>query len=1239
MAVRIESMAEPLPGYRLIERLGGGGFGEVWKAEAPGGLFKAIKFVYGDLEAADDEGARAGQEFKALKRVITVRHPFILSVERFDIIEGRLIIVTELADRTLWDRFRECRGNGQVGIPRDELLRYMQDTAEALDLMNAEYQLQHLDIKPQNLFLVHNHVKVADFGLVKDLEGMLASVTGGVTPVYAAPETFEGKVSRYSDQYSLAIVYQELLTGHRPYTGTTLRQLVMQHCQGTPDLRPLPESDRPLILRALSKKHIERFPSCTEFIESLRRAGQPTTEVQAPAPAPQEAVDPDDIKTNGAPPATAPTCEPDGHSVTCPPGPVACPTPAPAPMSAPTLVPAEPRSTPPAETPSHAGQAVATPSGPARPPSVTVRADGVLLPGVIIGVGKFGLGTLRQLRKEIADHFGSPDALPCLRLLYVDTDPESIQQAPRGPAQLALHQSELVHTRLHRPSHYRKPHHGETDLETWLHPKMLYRIPRQQTTAGVRALGRLAFVDHYKALARRLRIELEECCTPRALQKSVTDTGVHLASFTPRIWLAASLAGATGGGMFIDLAYLVRLQLQDLGYDGAELVGLCYLPHVDRDARRVPELANTFAALRELNHFSTPHCLFSASYEMGELRGPPKRFQWRGPAFHRCLLLGLPPGPLSPGGDDSAGPVFSQAHAATLGTGAHLIFADLATALGRSAERRDAKDEDSPKLKSSKAGEATGRIEATRFHLPGLYRLVWPRRQLLEQAAVVVCRRVVQRWMSKDARALRDVVRQWVEERWQEHGFPADQLISRYRKGCEKALGQSPESVFQVIHQRVTAAFTPMLGKSAPANGEPALNVSVVIEALSELEQLVGIPEECRPTPRPGEPSSYQPGSLENSLKEVAAIVVDRYEQKLAELVVWLIEQPAYRLAGAEEALRQLRAWVENALQTHEQLAHELQQRAAQAYQRLQRQLENTSAATPSSSLWRQAFGRRRESGPSPILVELMELVAAFPKLRYQSMIMQHVTTLYVSLRGLLSDQLREVDYCRARLGELLSLLAESADDQSQQTTLAAGRYLLTDGCSTLDEAVKKLEGTVVPLDLVELDGQIQSVLRRQFKALVHVCMTSANILKSLAPAMQKEARSYLQGRLGATSVAELFLKRAGDTPEKDLDSAFEEAAPEVIASSTVSERIFLAVPQGEAEAQVREVAAKSADGVPWIATKSTDEIVVYREQTLRCLADLKQLGPLGLEAYQKLIATEHFTPHSRNDIVEWGIR
>ncbi len=227
-----------------------------------------------------------------------MRHAYILSIERFDIIDGQLIIITELADRTLWDRFRECQRDGLPGTPRDELMGYMDEVAEALDLMNEKYGIQHLDIKPQNLFLVHNHIKVADFGLAKDMNGKAAvTITGGVTPVYAAPETFDGWLSRASDQYSLAIVYQEILTGHRPFTGSTMRQLVLQHLQMAPDLSSLPVADRPIIGRALNKNHEQRYPSCTDLVKALRvatgseraaiarsGASPPATRRQAPIP-------------------------------------------------------------------------------------------------------------------------------------------------------------------------------------------------------------------------------------------------------------------------------------------------------------------------------------------------------------------------------------------------------------------------------------------------------------------------------------------------------------------------------------------------------------------------------------------------------------------------------------------------------------------------------------------------------------------------------------------------------------------------------------------------------------------------------------------------------------------------------------------------------------------------------------------------------------------------------------------
>src|SRR5579884_814837 len=105
MAVRIERQAEPIPGYKLIDRLGRGGFGEVWKCEAPGGLHKAIKFVQRGLPAERDRGP-ADEELRAIEWVKSIRHPFLLSLERVEVSGDELLIVMELADSNLDEVFR-----------------------------------------------------------------------------------------------------------------------------------------------------------------------------------------------------------------------------------------------------------------------------------------------------------------------------------------------------------------------------------------------------------------------------------------------------------------------------------------------------------------------------------------------------------------------------------------------------------------------------------------------------------------------------------------------------------------------------------------------------------------------------------------------------------------------------------------------------------------------------------------------------------------------------------------------------------------------------------------------------------------------------------------------------------------------------------------------------------------------------------------------------------------------------
>jgi serine/threonine protein kinase len=574
MTFEREPNAEPIPGYRLIELLGSGGFGEVWKCEAPGGLYKAMKFVYGNLNSIDGDASRAEQELGALNRVKEIRHPFVLSMDRIEVVDGELVIVMELADSSLHDRFQECQAAGLVGIPHDDLVRYLRDAAEALDHMIEKHQLQHLDIKPRNLFLISDRVKVADFGLVKRLERQ-SGIMGSVTPLYAPPETFAGHISAHSDQYSLAIVYQELLTGQRPFDGKTVRQLVLQHTNDQPELRLLPEAERPVVARALAKNPADRFPNCLAFIRALYNARNPVR-IETGALEPTQA--------NGRPKSMAETMDDIylGHSD-------AGASPAPSPVA----------DSKPADEVGRLGMTMNLPD------------TGALRPTVILGLGSFGRRALLELRCRFIDRFADLRKIPLVRFLYVDPDKEAAVDALRGAPETACSAREVCHLPLQPVGNYRR--RSLDQLSDWLPREKLYAMPRALQTQGSRALGRLAFADNHLRLMGRLRKELQQASHPDSLYESVNQTGLALRDNKPRIYVIAA-AGGGSSGLLVDLGYALRRLLTQLRHPDADVVVHLFCGAPEDPATPKVEQANVYATLTELNHFADPDIPFTAQY-------------------------------------------------------------------------------------------------------------------------------------------------------------------------------------------------------------------------------------------------------------------------------------------------------------------------------------------------------------------------------------------------------------------------------------------------------------------------------------------------------------------------------------------------------------------------------------------------------------------------------------------------
>ena len=272
--------------YQLLELLGRGGMGVVFRArELSLDREVALKVLALDPTTSPDAFERFEREAKLAARL---DHPNIVPIYAV----GQHNSIAYYTMRLVRGGNVEEMIEAQHHLDYNQTIALLRDVAAALDYAHAR-GVVHRDIKPANIMIADTgHAVVADFGIAKALGSGTGQSTGSGSiigsPAFMSPEQWRGEnVDGKADQYALAIVAYEMLTGTRPYQATKVQEIIKQHLNAEPpDIgtrRPgLNPSVNEAIRRALSKSAADRFPTTSAFVEALAGMG-PTGVVAAPA--------------------------------------------------------------------------------------------------------------------------------------------------------------------------------------------------------------------------------------------------------------------------------------------------------------------------------------------------------------------------------------------------------------------------------------------------------------------------------------------------------------------------------------------------------------------------------------------------------------------------------------------------------------------------------------------------------------------------------------------------------------------------------------------------------------------------------------------------------------------------------------------------------------------------------------------------------------------------------------------
>jgi serine/threonine-protein kinase len=299
--------------YRILEKLGQGGMGVVYKAEqAYVDRIVAIKILHSHLTSNQNFLKRFHHEARISSRIV---HPNAVKLFDFGVEAGMPYLVLEFVEGVTLKEILAREG----ALPLNRINGILKHVGGALTAAH-ELEIVHRDLKPDNIMLTQGpngieDVRVLDFGIAKALHGEKDQQTTVVTqagvlmgtPAYISPElALERELDARSDIYSLGVILFEMLTGEVPFRSTSPLETYIQHVRNQPplmrELKPdlhIPAAISDVVTKALAKDPADRFQNVAELLQAFENA-IPAAPRTAPASRAKSSAEPSALSSAGS---------------------------------------------------------------------------------------------------------------------------------------------------------------------------------------------------------------------------------------------------------------------------------------------------------------------------------------------------------------------------------------------------------------------------------------------------------------------------------------------------------------------------------------------------------------------------------------------------------------------------------------------------------------------------------------------------------------------------------------------------------------------------------------------------------------------------------------------------------------------------------------------------------------------------------------------------------------------------